>query len=161
MWKFPPLPRDFTVLHNDPAASQDHCGRCRIRTRYFYPRSLARYQMSHHISLLSLHQWHVNTGNGACAQPCSEYRLIYYLALSWFLKQINPSPTSSSTSPFNGQNMASVIHICYWRLRFPRFPKLIIRILIQDDPRKKFLFPFSPQYSSFPSKKIYLCLNLI
>ena len=29
----PPLPRDFTVLHNDPAASQDHCGRCWIQAR--------------------------------------------------------------------------------------------------------------------------------
>ena len=41
---FPPLPWDFTVLNNDPAAPQDHCGRCRIRTRDFCPRSLAHYQ---------------------------------------------------------------------------------------------------------------------
>ena len=27
-----PLPWDFTVSHNDPAASLDHCGRSRIRT---------------------------------------------------------------------------------------------------------------------------------
>ena len=45
----------FTVLHNDPAAPQDHCGRCRIWTLEFCPRSLARYQwtttshMSHRI----------------------------------------------------------------------------------------------------------------
>ena len=48
-WRFPPLPWDFTVLYNDPAAPQDHCGRCWIRTRDFCPRSLERYQMSHHI----------------------------------------------------------------------------------------------------------------
>ena len=30
---FPPLPWDFTVLHNDPAVPQVHCGRLRIRTR--------------------------------------------------------------------------------------------------------------------------------
>ena len=40
----PPLPRDFTVLHNDPAAPQDYCGRCRIRTPDLCPRSLARGQ---------------------------------------------------------------------------------------------------------------------
>ena len=33
MWRFPSLPLDFTVLHNDPATPQDHCGRWRIRTR--------------------------------------------------------------------------------------------------------------------------------
>ena len=43
-WRFPPLPWDFTVLHNDPAAHQDHCCRCRIRIRDHCPRSLARYQ---------------------------------------------------------------------------------------------------------------------
>ena len=28
--RFPSLPLSFTLLHNDPAANQDHCGRCRI-----------------------------------------------------------------------------------------------------------------------------------
>ena len=33
---FPLCPK-FTLLHNDPAALQDHCGRCRIRTgTYIY-----------------------------------------------------------------------------------------------------------------------------
>ena len=32
------------ILHNDPAAHQDHCGRCLIRTRDLCSRSLARYQ---------------------------------------------------------------------------------------------------------------------
>ena len=50
--RFPPLPWDFTVLHNDPAVPQDHCGRLRIRTRDLCPRSLAHYQLSHHISLI-------------------------------------------------------------------------------------------------------------
>ena len=50
--KVPTLPWDLTVLHNDPAAPQDHCGKCLIRTRDFCPRSLARYQMSHHIFML-------------------------------------------------------------------------------------------------------------
>ena len=36
----PTLPWDFTVLHNDPAAPQDHCGWCRIRTRDLCPRSM-------------------------------------------------------------------------------------------------------------------------
>ena len=43
-WRFPPLPWDFTVLHNDPAAPLDHSERCRIRTRGLFPRSLARCQ---------------------------------------------------------------------------------------------------------------------
>ena len=47
----PPSTLRFTVLHNDPAAPQDHCGRRRIRTRDFCPRSLVHYQLSHHISL--------------------------------------------------------------------------------------------------------------
>ena len=47
---YPLYPEIFTVLHNDPAAPQKHCGRCQIRTRDFCPRSLARYQVSHHIS---------------------------------------------------------------------------------------------------------------
>ena len=55
--------RFSTLFHNDPAAHQDHCGRCRIRTRDICLRSLVRYQwvttspnepphlqMSHHIS---------------------------------------------------------------------------------------------------------------
>ena len=45
----PPLPWDFTGLHNNPSALQDHCGRCRIRTKGLCSRSL----MSQHIS----HQW--------------------------------------------------------------------------------------------------------
>ena len=28
------------LLHNDPAAHQDHCRRCRIRARHLFPRSL-------------------------------------------------------------------------------------------------------------------------
>ena len=32
----------FTLLHNDPAAHQDHCERSRIRTRDLCPRSLVR-----------------------------------------------------------------------------------------------------------------------
>ena len=39
----PPLPGVYTIWHNDPAAPQDHWGRCRIRTRDFCLRSLARY----------------------------------------------------------------------------------------------------------------------
>ena len=31
--RFLSLPWDFLLYHNDPAAHQDHCGRCRIRTR--------------------------------------------------------------------------------------------------------------------------------
>ena len=34
----------FTVLHNDPAAHQDHCGRCRIRTQDLCPKSLVSFQ---------------------------------------------------------------------------------------------------------------------
>ena len=30
-------------VHNGPAACQDHCGRCRFRTRDLCPRSLVRY----------------------------------------------------------------------------------------------------------------------
>ena len=40
---FPLYPQIYTVLHNDPAAPQDHCGRCRIRTRDLCLRSMARY----------------------------------------------------------------------------------------------------------------------
>ena len=53
-WRFPPLPWTFTVLPNDPAAPQDHCGRNRIRTRDLWLRSLVRYQSSHHISFFCL-----------------------------------------------------------------------------------------------------------
>ena len=67
-WRFPPLPWVFTVLHNDPAAPQDHCGRCRNRIRDLCLRSLAHYQwattsppMNHHISdqwaTTSPYQW--------------------------------------------------------------------------------------------------------
>ena len=35
---------DFTVLLDNPAAHQDHCGRCLIRTRDLCPRSLLIYQ---------------------------------------------------------------------------------------------------------------------
>ena len=42
---FPLYPELFATLwHNEPAAHQDHCGRCRIRTRDFWPRSLVHYQ---------------------------------------------------------------------------------------------------------------------
>ena len=46
MCRFPFLPWVFlnTLLHNDPAAHQDHCGRCRIRTKDQFPKSLVRYQ---------------------------------------------------------------------------------------------------------------------
>ena len=40
---FPTLPWDFsTLLHNDPAAHQNNCGRCRIRTRDLCPKSLKK-----------------------------------------------------------------------------------------------------------------------
>ena len=39
-----PLYAEILQSHNDPAAHQDHSGRCRIRTRDLCPRSLARYQ---------------------------------------------------------------------------------------------------------------------
>ena len=42
--RFPSLPWDFLLYHNDPAARQDHCGRCRIRTQELCPRSLVLYQ---------------------------------------------------------------------------------------------------------------------
>ena len=43
--RFPSLPWVvYTLLHNDPAAHQDHCGRCRIRTRDLCPWSLVRNQ---------------------------------------------------------------------------------------------------------------------
>ena len=41
--RFPSLPWDFFyIIHNDPAAQQDHCRRCRIRTRDLGLRSLVR-----------------------------------------------------------------------------------------------------------------------
>ena len=46
----PPSTLRITILHNDPAVPQDHCTRCRIRTRDLCPRSIARYQLSQHIS---------------------------------------------------------------------------------------------------------------
>ena len=36
--------RFSTLLHHDHAAHQEHCGRCRIRTRDLCSRSLVRYQ---------------------------------------------------------------------------------------------------------------------
>ena len=43
---FASLPWDYPHYHYDPAAHQDHCGRCRIRckTQDLCPRSLVRYQ---------------------------------------------------------------------------------------------------------------------
>ena len=38
--------RFSTLFHNDPAAHQDHCGRCRIRTPNLCPRSLVRILLS-------------------------------------------------------------------------------------------------------------------
>ena len=29
-WNLPFYPEIFTVLHNDPAVPQDHCGKCQI-----------------------------------------------------------------------------------------------------------------------------------
>ena len=50
--------RFSTLLHNDPAAQQDHCGSCRIRTRDHRPRSLVRYlAMSHHAHLLEFRNY--------------------------------------------------------------------------------------------------------
>ena len=41
--RFPSLPWDFFyIIHNDPAAHQDHCRRCRIPTRDLGLRSLVR-----------------------------------------------------------------------------------------------------------------------
>ena len=40
---FPLYPEIFYFIHNDPAAHQDHCGRCRIRTRELCPSRLVRY----------------------------------------------------------------------------------------------------------------------
>ena len=40
---FPLYPEVFYIMHNDPAAHQDHCGRCCIRTRDLCPRSLVCY----------------------------------------------------------------------------------------------------------------------
>ena len=36
--------RSSDFFHNDPAAHQDHCDKCRIRTRDLCPRSLVHYQ---------------------------------------------------------------------------------------------------------------------
>ena len=44
-WRFPPLPWVCTVLHNDPAAPQDQCGRTSALEVW-----RAIYSMSHHIS---------------------------------------------------------------------------------------------------------------
>ena len=44
---FPPCPDISTLLHNDPASHQDHCRRCRIRTRGHCPRRLVSYQWAH------------------------------------------------------------------------------------------------------------------
>ena len=38
----PLYPEIFTLVHNDPAAHQDHCGRCRIQTRDLCARSLVQ-----------------------------------------------------------------------------------------------------------------------
>ena len=38
--------RFTTLFHNDPAAHQDHCGRCRIRTPNLCPRSQVRILLS-------------------------------------------------------------------------------------------------------------------
>ena len=40
--RFPSLPWDFILYQNDPAAHQDHCWRCRIRTRDLCPRMLTK-----------------------------------------------------------------------------------------------------------------------
>ena len=41
---FPLYPEMFYIhYHNDPAAHQDHCGRCRIQTWDLCPRSLVHY----------------------------------------------------------------------------------------------------------------------
>ena len=60
---FPLYPKIFyCTYHNDSAAHQDHCGRCRTWTRDLCPRSLMCYQrkshhitVNHHISVKSHH----------------------------------------------------------------------------------------------------------
>ena len=41
----------ITVVHNDPAAPQDHCGICRIRPQDFCLKVWCSMPMSHHISI--------------------------------------------------------------------------------------------------------------
>ena len=56
--RFPSLPWDFLHYHNDPTAHQDHCGRCRIRTRDLCQRSMVRYQWAPHLQKLKqLYTW--------------------------------------------------------------------------------------------------------
>ena len=58
---FPTLPWDFsTLLHNDPAAHQNNCGRCRIRTRNLFPEvwcatfEPSHLQMSNHKQIFTI-----------------------------------------------------------------------------------------------------------
>ena len=46
---------EISTLHNDPAAHQDHCVRCRIWTRNLCPQKSGGLLMSHHISEMSHH----------------------------------------------------------------------------------------------------------
>ena len=60
----PPLPWVFTVYHNDPAAPQDHCGRCRIRTGITYGivwtneySNTIRYPLQKPVLWIQIHWW--------------------------------------------------------------------------------------------------------
>ena len=47
----------FSLLHNDPAVHQEHCGRCWIQTQDICPTSLVRYQWAttsqHHLQKIT------------------------------------------------------------------------------------------------------------
>ena len=75
-----------TLFHNDPAAHQDHRGKCRIRTRDFYPRSLVRYQWpTTSTSILSCPRSLCTLLHGrmvACRQPSSFLKLLVAICIN-------------------------------------------------------------------------------
>ena len=68
----PPLPWDFTGLHNNPSALQDHCGRCRIRTKGLCSRSLMSQYISHQWATTSSSTSHHIPNQWAITSPANE-----------------------------------------------------------------------------------------
>ena len=71
----PPLPWDFTGLHNNPSALQDHCGRCRIRTKGLCPRSLMSQYTSHQWATTSSSTSHHIPNQWASTSPPLSYNI--------------------------------------------------------------------------------------
>ena len=70
---FPSLPWDFYIIHNAPAAQQDQCGRCRIRTRDLCKKSLVHYHWP----------WPITSPEWATTSPSMSHHTYIYIYIQY------------------------------------------------------------------------------